>query len=123
MKLIYIRVVTAIIFLIWAGLHMIYGLSILKFPALAGVGLFFIIDAILAVVAAAVILLNVSIMFIPVLVYSWVNYILLTESRVFPAPVLGVVIPVIDPSVILVFIIDVILISLVTVLWVLSRRR
>ncbi|MGC9226200.1 hypothetical protein [Caldivirga sp.] len=102
---------------------MIYGLSILKFPALAGVGLFFIIDAILAIVAAAVILLNVSIMFIPVLVYSWVNYILLTESRVFPAPVLGVVIPVIDPSVILVFIIDVILISLVTVLWVLSRRR
>ncbi|WP_291998910.1 hypothetical protein [Caldivirga sp.] len=121
MRLVYLRVIIGVLFIVWAILHIIYGLSIIHFLAL--IGLFFIVDAILSVVAAVLVLLNIMVMFIPVLVYSWINYILLTGSRIFPAPVLGYRIPVIDPLVIIVAIIDIALIFLVTALWILTRRH
>ena len=123
MKLVYIRVGTGLLFIIWAVLHIMYGLSIIRFHSLALIGSFFIIDSALSIVAAIFIILNITVMFIPVLVYSWINYILLTESRAFPAPVLGYRIPVINSSVIIVVIIDAVLISLVTALWILTRRH
>jgi len=122
MKSVYLRLPAAVLFLVWAVLHMIYGVGIVSIPQLRVVGGFFIADAVLAIIAAVLVLLNVVVMFIPILVYSWFNYLLLTESRAFPAPVLGYAIPINDPTVIAVMILDVVIIMLVTALCVVGRR-
>jgi hypothetical protein len=122
MKSVYLRLPAAVLFLVWAVLHMIYGVGIVSIPQLRVVSGFFIADAVLAIIAAVLVLLNVVVMFIPILVYSWFNYLLLTESRAFPAPVLGYAIPIIDPTVIAVMILDVVIIMLVTALCVVGRR-
>lgn len=122
MKSIYLRLPAAVLFIAWAVLHMIYGIDIASIPQLRVIGGFFIADAVLAIIAAVLVLLNVVVMFIPILIYSWINYLLLTESRVFPAPVLGHAIPVIDPTVIAVMILDVVIIILVTALCVVGKR-
>ncbi|ARM74680.1 hypothetical protein [Acidianus manzaensis] len=115
-----IRIIGGIVFLAWAGIHLYLSTSLLKL--LPVVGEFFIFDSILAIIAAALLIINFKMLYLPILVYSWINYILITESRVFPAPVLGYSLPVVNAYVIAALILDVIAIILVTLIWIGSRR-
>ncbi|ABW02302.1 hypothetical protein [Caldivirga maquilingensis] len=115
-----VRVISGVLFLVWAGIHLFISIPLVRL--LPVVGYFFIIDAILAIITAVLLLVGVRVMYIPILVYSWINYLLLTESRVFPAPVLGYPLPTINPVIIAVIVIDIIIIILVTVTWLGSRR-
>lgn len=115
-----VRIVTGVIFLIWAIIH--FYLSTLLLKHLPLVGGFFIFDAILAVIAAIFLFINLKILYLPILAYSMINYLLLTESRVFPAPVLGHPLPTINVYVITVIVLDILAIILTTVAWIASRR-
>ncbi|AWR98069.1 hypothetical protein DFR86_11340 [Acidianus sulfidivorans JP7] len=115
-----IRIISGVVFLAWAGIHLYLSSSLLKVLPL--VGGFFIFDSILALVAAILLFINFKILYLPILVYSWINYLLLTESRVFPAPVLGYSLPQVNAYVIAALILDVLAIIFVTVTWIGSRR-
>lgn len=115
-----IRIVTGIIFLIWAAIHFYLSTKLLAF--LPMVGGFFIFDSILAVIAAAFLFINFRALFLPILAYSMINYLLITESRVFPAPFLGHPLPTINVYVIVTIILDILAITLTTVTWIASRR-
>jgi hypothetical protein len=115
-----LRLISGILLIGWAIIHLYLSTSLIKL--LPVVGYFFIIDSVLALIGAAILFINFKILYLPLLVYNWINYLLITESRVFPAPVLGKPLPVINIYVILAMIIDVILIILITVIWIGSRR-
>lgn len=115
-----LRVISGALLIVWAVIHLYLSTSLVKLLPI--VGYFFIIDSILAIVGAIILFINLRILYLPLLVYNWINYLLLTESRVFPAPILGKPLPVINVYVIEVIIIDIILIALTTVTWIGSRR-
>jgi len=60
-------------------------------------------------------------LYTPALVFALVNYLLLTESRVYPAPVLGKPLPAVNSYVIFTFGLDILLIVVLTAL-VLSKK-
>ncbi|AWR95591.1 hypothetical protein [Acidianus brierleyi] len=115
-----LRVISGALLIVWAAIHLYLSASLVKLLPI--VGYFFIIDSILAIVGAIILFINLRILYLPLLVYNWINYLLVTESRVFPAPILGKPLPVINVYVIAVIIIDIILIALTTVTWIGSRR-
>ncbi len=115
-----LRVICGALLVVWAAIHLYLSTSLIKL--LPVVGYFFIIDSILAIVGAIILFINLRILYLPLLVYNWINYLLITESRVFPAPVLGEPLPAINAYVIAVIIIDIVLIILTTIIWIGSRR-
>ncbi|WP_216604171.1 hypothetical protein, partial [Acidianus sp. RZ1] len=100
--------VTGVLFILWAGIHIYLANQILR--VLSTVGYFFLADSILALIAAMIVIVGIRTLYIPVIIYTWINYLLLTESRIFPAPVLGFSLPVYNEYVYIVFGIDIILI-------------
>jgi len=117
-----LRLVTGVIMLVWAGLHLNLGLTLARHHLLPTLEYFFFADAALVIVGAVIFFLNLTSLLLPVLVLNWANYILLTESRVFPAPVIGRVLPV-NSTVVLVFWMDVAIIVLSTLTWFFYRRK
>ncbi|BCU66668.1 hypothetical protein HS7_01050 [Sulfolobales archaeon HS-7] len=114
------RYYIVILLIVWAILHFILAISYLNSSPVLGD--FFIFDSLLAIIAAVVVYLDVRLLYIPVIVYSWINYLLLAESRYFPAPVLGYPLRVIGSFAVATFAIDVALIVLTLLIWLASRR-
>ncbi len=115
------RVGGGILSIAWAGIHTILGLDLMRIMSLAVVGYFFLIDAVLSIVIAIILLIGFKPLFIPALAFWWANYLLLTESRVFPAPVLGFPLHTYNPYVVVAFILDILLIIIVTALCIHRR--
>ena len=113
------RVAGGVLLLVWAGLHFFLGSALLR--PLPLVGKFFFVDAVLAVIGAATIIIGIRWLYIPTLVFALANYLLLTESRVDPAPVLGRPLPAINSYVIFAFGLDILLIVVLT-LMLLSKK-
>ncbi|AWR98579.1 hypothetical protein [Metallosphaera hakonensis] len=101
---------------LWAILHLYLSVGLLS--RLPLVGQFFIADSILALIAAAVLIGGIRIMFLPTVVFYWINYLLLTESRIFPAPVLGHPLPAFNVYVYESLALDAILIIVTTLVYI-----
>jgi hypothetical protein len=115
-----IRSVIAVLSFIWAGIHLyLFDLQIRAFPLLA---YFFLFVAILAIISGIVVILEFKTLMLPSLVFWWINYLLLTESRVLPAPVIGHPLPLINIYIISVFGLDILIIILLTASLIISRR-
>jgi len=113
------RIFGGVLLLAWAALHFFLGSALLRHLPL--VGQFFFVDAVLAIVGAVMIFIGIRWLYTPALVFALVNYLLLTESRVYPAPVLGKPLPAINSYVIFTFGLDILLIVVLTAL-VLSKK-
>ncbi|WP_248547272.1 hypothetical protein [Metallosphaera sedula] len=105
---------------VWSVIHFFLSTELLK--RLPLVGEFFIIDAVLMIVGAVVLFVGFRLLYLPVLVLDWANYLLLTESRIYPAPVLGFPLPAINSYVIGTFILDVIIVILTTLAYITARK-
>ncbi|AWS00536.1 hypothetical protein DFR87_03895 [Metallosphaera hakonensis JCM 8857 = DSM 7519] len=102
--------------ILWSGIHLFLAKELLK--VLPVVGEFFVIDAVLVIIGALVMFMGFRLLYIPVLVLNWANYLLLAESRIFPAPVLGFPLPAINSFVVGTFFLDIIIIAVNTVVFV-----
>ncbi|MEM0064539.1 MAG: hypothetical protein QXR57_08555 [Metallosphaera sp.] len=114
-----LRYVGGILMIVWAILHFFLSTSLLK--RLPIVGEFFIVDSVLMIIGGIILIVGVTSLYIPTLVLNWANYLLLTESRIYPAPVLGIPLPAINQYVIGTFILDIIIIIVTTVVYVTKR--
>ncbi|BCU66707.1 hypothetical protein HS7_01440 [Sulfolobales archaeon HS-7] len=113
-----LRYVTAVLFVAWAAIHLYLYSDLIKILPI--VAYFFVIDAILSLIGAVVFIIGLRILYIPSLIFSWANYLLLTESRVYPAPFLGFPLPAINVYVISTLIIDVLLIIIITIIEIIT---
>ncbi|BBD72373.1 hypothetical protein HS1genome_0762 [Sulfodiicoccus acidiphilus] len=113
------RIVTSALLVIWAGIHFTLGEGLLA--RLPLVGEFFFVDSVIAIVGAIVLIAGLRVLYLPVLVYAWINYLLLTESRILPAPILGEPLPAINEYVIGTFVLDIVIIVLATMAWLTSK--
>ncbi|WP_054837141.1 hypothetical protein [Metallosphaera hakonensis] len=111
-----LRLVGGILMILWSGIHLFLAKELLK--VLPVVGEFFVIDAVLVIIGALVMFMGFRLLYIPVLVLNWANYLLLAESRIFPAPVLGFPLPAINSFVVGTFFLDIIIIAVNTVVFV-----
>jgi hypothetical protein len=114
-----LRIFGGVLLLAWAASHFFLGSALLRHLPL--VGQFFFVDAVLAIVGAVMIFIGIRWLYTPALVFALVNYLLLTESRVYPAPVLGKPLPAVNSYVIFTFGLDILLIVVLTAL-VLSKK-
>lgn len=106
------RIFSGVALVVWGILHLFLAESLLRLLPI--VGQFFIADSLLAFVGSVVLLLGLRIFYLPTFVFALINYLLLTESRVYPAPVLGRPLPAVNSLVILTFALDVVMIVLLT---------
>ncbi|QKR01050.1 hypothetical protein GWK48_06830 [Metallosphaera tengchongensis] len=105
---------------IWAIIHFYLSTTLIKFLPL--VSYFFILDAVLFLVGGAILLIGLRLLYIPTLILTWINYLLLTESRIYPAPILGKPLPAINSFVLGTFVLDIILIVVVTLTLLTSEK-
>ncbi|BBL46458.1 hypothetical protein MJ1HA_0557 [Metallosphaera sedula] len=115
-----LRYLGGVLMVVWSVIHFFLSTELLK--RLPLVGEFFIIDAVLMIVGAVVLFVGFRLLYLPVLVLDWANYLLLTESRIYPAPVLGFPLPAINSYVIGTFILDVIIVILTTLAYITARK-
>lgn len=119
-----IGIVSGILALIWAYVH----LQLVTNPFVpAPFKTFFLFDSILAIVAGILLILTFRLasfqfLYILELVYWWVNYLLLSLTRVLPAPLIGRPLPVTSGPALYAFVLDIILIILITYLFINIRR-
>ncbi|BFI74370.1 hypothetical protein [Sulfurisphaera ohwakuensis] len=113
-------IVGGILSFAWSADHFpLYGLSFLPF----GIRIFFILDAVLSIIAGVLFILafrlfTVKIIYLLEIVYWWINYLLLTLTRVLPAPLIGKPLPVTTGPALIAFILDILLIIVSTALYI-----
>ncbi|MDT7902214.1 MAG: hypothetical protein RRE78_10065 [Acidianus sp.] len=111
-------VVGGILSFIWAYDHFpLYNISLLPY----GIRLFFVIDSVIAIVAGIIMIMIFKLAYIKILyllnlVFWWINYLLLTLTRVLPAPLIGKPLPCTGGPTLIAFILDVLLIIVSTVI-------
>ncbi|MEM4079645.1 hypothetical protein [Metallosphaera sp.] len=115
-----LRYFGGVLMVVWSVIHFFLSTELLK--RLPLVGEFFIIDAVLMIVGAVVLIVGFRLLYLPVLVLNWANYLLLTESRIYPAPVLGFPLPAINSYVIGTFVLDIIIVILTTLAYITARK-
>ncbi|WP_246263763.1 hypothetical protein [Metallosphaera tengchongensis] len=115
-----LRFLGGALMVIWAIIHFYLSTTLIKFLPL--VSYFFILDAVLFLVGGAILLIGLRLLYIPTLILTWINYLLLTESRIYPAPILGKPLPAINSFVLGTFVLDIILIVVVTLTLLTSEK-
>ncbi|ACP49860.1 conserved hypothetical protein [Sulfolobus islandicus Y.N.15.51] len=124
-SLLALGVVAGIISFAWAADHLpLYNVRFLPF----GLRAFFAFDSILAIVAGILFILSfrlfaLKIIYLLEVIYWWVNYLLLTLTRVLPAPLVGRPLPVTTGPALIAFVLDIILIILSTTLYILVSGK
>ncbi|BDC17539.1 hypothetical protein [Acidianus sp. HS-5] len=113
-----VGIVGGVLSFIWAYDHIpLYNLSFLPY----GIRAFFVIDSVISILAGVVMILlfklaYIKILYILNLVYWWINYLLLTLTRVLPAPLIGKPLPNTGGPALIAFILDILLIIVSTVI-------
>ncbi|BFH74095.1 hypothetical protein SJAV_20390 [Sulfurisphaera javensis] len=116
--------ITGILSFAWSADHFpLYNLSFLPF----GIRIFFVLDSVLSIVAGILFILSfrlftIKIIYLLEVVYWWINYLLLTLTRVFPAPLIGKPLPTTTGPALIAFVLDILLIILSTVFYLMIRE-
>ncbi|QXJ34260.1 hypothetical protein [Saccharolobus shibatae] len=90
-SLLVVGVIAGIVSFAWTADHLpLYNFRILPF----GIRAFFLFDAILSIIAGLLFILSfrlfsLKIIYLLEVIYWWINYLLLTLTRVLPAPLVG----------------------------------
>ncbi|QXJ31241.1 hypothetical protein [Saccharolobus shibatae] len=119
-SLLVVGVIAGIVSFAWTADHLpLYNFRILPF----GIRAFFLFDAILSIIAGIFFILSfrlfsLKIIYLLEVIYWWINYLLLTLTRVLPAPLVGRPLPVTTGPALTAFILDIILIILSTTLYI-----
>ncbi|MCG3109045.1 hypothetical protein L3N51_01335 [Metallosphaera sp. J1] len=116
-----LRYLGGALMVIWAIIHFFLSTELLK--RLPLVGEFFIVDSVLMIIGAVVLFVGFRLLYLPVLVLDWANYLLLTESRIYPAPVLGFPLPAINSYVIGTFVLDIVTVIVVTLVYITVKKK
>lgn len=117
-------IVGGVLSFVWAFMH----LQLVTSPFLpSAYKSFFLFDSILAIVAGILLILtfrlaSFKIIYILELVYWWINYLLLSLTRILPAPLLGKPLPITSGPALYAFILDILLIILTTYIYLLIRK-
>ena len=112
-------VVAGILSFIWSAIHIpLYNLPFLPTP----IRVFFALDGVISIIAGVLFILSfrlftVKVIYLLEVIYWWINYLLLTVTRVFPAPIINRPLPVTTGSALYAFILDILLIIFSTVLY------
>ncbi|BBG24775.1 hypothetical protein [Sulfuracidifex tepidarius] len=121
MNTIAIRWVLAILSSLWAGIHLVLTHAVLPNPTATMIyETFFGFTASLAILASALLILGMRYTYPLITAFYVIDFALLAESRLFPAPFVGKVLPFngyVDASLIL----DVILAASTLVIWFLEK--
>ncbi|QGA53195.1 hypothetical protein GFS03_00560 [Sulfolobus sp. E5-1-F] len=124
-SLLVLGVVAGIISFAWTADHLpLYSFRILPF----GIRAFFLFDAILSIISGILFILSfrlfsLKIIYLLEVIYWWINYLLLTLTRVLPAPLVGRPLPVTTGPALIAFILDIMLIILSTTLYILVTSK
>ena len=107
---------------VWAALHLFLASQLFKLsvPALHIYADFFVLTSVLALVSAWVFAANVRKLYFLTLVFYIIDTILVTETRVGPAPFFGHPLPV-NVYVVETWILDALLVAVSATIWVTSR--
>lgn len=117
-----IRIFAAVLAILWAGIHMT--LASVKVPSAIATQVYdptFGVFAALSILAAMLFIQGMKSYYPAIAALYLFDLLLLIETRVGPAPILGVKLPVL-PSVILVIVLDIILIPVTLVLFKLEQK-
>lgn len=120
-----IGIVSGILSFAWAADHLpLYGLTFLPLP----IRIFFVLDSIISIIAGILFILSfriftIKIIYLLEVIYWWINYLLLTTTRIFPAPIVGRPLPATTGPALIAFILDILLIILSTTLYILINSR
>ncbi|QIW24003.1 hypothetical protein EWF20_07455 [Sulfolobus sp. S-194] len=115
-----VGIVGGILSFAWSADHFpLYGLSFLPL----GIRIFFVLDAVISIIAGVLFILvfrlfTLKIIYLLEIVYWWINYLLLTLTRVLPAPLIGKPLPVTTGPALIAFILDILLVIVSTVLYI-----
>ncbi|AAK42815.1 hypothetical protein SULI_02600 [Saccharolobus solfataricus] len=125
-SLLALGVVAGIASFAWTADHLpLYSIRFLPYSIRA----FFLFDSILAIIAGILFILSfrlftLKIIYLLEVIYWWINYLLLTLTRVFPAPLIGRPLPVTTGPALIAFVLDIILIILSTTIYIfLTSKR
>lgn len=119
-----ISIVSGILSFVWAADHIpLYNFVFLPFAIRA----FFIFDAALSIVSGILFILSfrlitIKILYLLEVIYWWINYLLLTLTRVLPAPIIGKPLPVTTGPALIAFVLDILLIIFSTILYIMINR-
>ncbi len=119
-----VGVIGGVLSFVWAYVHLQLWVSPEVPPPFRT---FFLIDSVLAIIAGAILLLTfklfaLKVLYVLELVFWWTNYLLLGLTRVLPAPLVGKPLPVTTGPALTAFVLDVILIVVVTYVFLSIRR-
>ena len=118
-------IVSGILSFAWSADHFpLYNLSFLPL----GIRVFFVFDSILSIVAGILFILafrlfTVKIIYLLQVVYWWINYLLLTLTRVLPAPLIGRPLPATTGPALIAFVLDILLIITSTALYIMIQDQ
>ncbi|WP_338604457.1 hypothetical protein V6M85_06475 [Sulfolobus tengchongensis] len=124
-SLLILGIVAGILSFAWTADHLpLYNISFLPI----GIRVFFLFDAILSIIAGILFILSFRLFFVKIIyllevVYWWINYLLLSLTRILPAPIIGRPLPVTTGPALIAFILDALLIVLSTVLYIFISSR
>ncbi|AOL16782.1 hypothetical protein BFU36_08770 [Sulfolobus sp. A20] len=117
-----LSIIAGILSFAWAFVHIpLYNISFLPF----GIRVFFLADGVLAIIAGILFILlfrlvTLKIIYIIEIVYWWINYLLLTLTRILPAPIIGRPLPVTTGPALIAFILDILLIIMSTLIYIIQ---